>query len=435
MRRLNSTYRRYGFLSLSAALFCPLFGNASPQKTFEKRRETVGHWRIQPELSMLSTTENYDGTGRAAKVTGLNSYSKQNLDIYTVYGYSPRLSLYGRVSLTRINFTTTGSPGFNGAGIGFSDQAIGMNYRAFQSTGSFRYAIDVQSQLDIPTYSSKTLRSSEPPPPIPGDGTLDFTVGSFFTTPLPYKMPGDQLLAVAGLALQARTKGYSHNIPYQLGVQYIPRKEGFNGQFSFQGAKALRSDSSAVPTLETGAVARDAGGSTIVTALNSSYLNARLQVGYQWSPLGSFYGGYSMPLSGKSTSKMSQVYMGLVYRFGETSKPARIQSVTRSTIQTTTPPSSTRILPIVEYDLNAVVKQTNERINLIRIDQGSGKGIQVNDTFEIFRTENGAAVGEPIATGKVAKLGVTEAILRVTRYTQEVWIQPGYTAKRKVKRQ
>ncbi len=393
---------------------------------FDNRRENANSWRLLPEISDLSSTENYDQTGAKSAVTNLNSYKKTQLDLTLIYGLTPKLSLFGRLSMASISFETTT---LTGSGSGLTEQGLGMNYRLWEAAsgpGARPKAIDGQFSVDIPLYDNVGSRSSTPRQPLRGDGSLDLTAGAFGTFPLNQGL-GQRLYLIAGLGLTLRGSSYSKAIPYQIQIAGLPEKSGILYRAGFFGFKSMASDpatgTAISPQAETGIAGKpdsqDAGGSLIVDALNSSYMHLRATIGYQWGAGDQIFATYLMPMSGTSTAVVKGIIVGAQFRF-----PAGKESSAAS--QNSARPPAGKLA----YDLEGRVKQANDKLNLIKIDKGEANGVQKGQIFDIYRTGPNGLAADLVARGVVTGVSSTESIVNLRQYKKEVWVQAGFIARR-----
>ena len=405
----------------------PNFAHATSIFRFENRRENAHSFRLVPEIYSLSTTENYDNTGAKTVVPGLNSYTKTQFDLTAIYGVTSKLSLFGRLSMASVSFETTS---LTGSGSGLTEQGFGLNYRMWESAGSAGErpkSIDGQFSMDIPMYDNVTSRTSTPRQPLRGDGSLDLTAAAFGTFPMS-QGAGQRLYLIAGLGYAIRGNGFSAAAPYQLQFVGIPERSGFLYRAGLHGFKSLKSDSAAgtslSPQSETspGTVdAQDAGRSLIVDALNSSYMQFRATLGYQWGVGDQVFATYLMPMSGTSTAAIKGFILGFQFRFPggkDTSSSA------------TTGTGATHTAGKLAYDLEGRVKQANDKLNLIKIDKGEVDGVQKGQVFDIYRTGPNGLAADLVARGVVTSVSATETIVNLRQYKKEVWVQTGFIARR-----
>jgi hypothetical protein len=416
-------------LTLGAACFYSNSASATSIFHFENRHENEGYWRLLPEYNSFGTTENYDNLGAKTKVPNLNSYTKTQLELTAIYGITRDLSVFGRISMGSVAFETTT---LNGSGSGLTDQGLGLNYRIWESKesrGTRPTSIDAQFSLDIPLYDNVGSRTSDPRQPLRGDGSLDITTAAFGTIPL-NQGTGMRLFAVAGLGYTIRGSGYSSALPYQLQVVGLPEKTGLLYRLGFHGFKSMSSDpatgtayspqaQSSPGVLDT----RDAAGSLIVDALNSSYMQLRATLGYQWGIGDQVFLTYFLPMSGTSTASLSGYLLGGQFRFGEGAKSS-------STQRTTGEAQKGKTKGKLTYDLQGRVKQANDRLNLVKIDLGENDGVAKGQVFDIYRTSANGLAADLVARGVVTGVSATAAIVNLRQYKKEVWIQKGFIARR-----
>jgi len=418
------------FFLAGAALVAILPGpaHATSLFRFENRRENIHSWRLIPELSSLSTTENYDQTGAKAAVPLLTSYKKTQFDLNLIYGVTNRLSVFGRISMASVSFVTTS---LNGSGSGLTEQGLGLNYRVWESAntpGARAKSIDFQSMVDIPFYDNTSARTSVPIQPLRGDGSFDFTNAFFGTLPLNQGL-GQRMYLIAGLGLDLRGSGYSKAIPYQLQFVGLPEKSGFLYRAGFHGFKSMTSDpttgtalspqSQSSPGVQTPS---DTGGSLITDALNSSYLQLRLTGGYQWGVGDQIFLTYLMPMSGTSTAAIKGFILGAQFRFPGGREEASSASPANGTTRATTGK--------LTYDLEGRVKQANDKLNLIKIDKGTSDGVEKGQIFDIYRTGPNGLAADLVARGVVTGVSANETIVNLRQYKKEVWVQTGFIARR-----
>jgi hypothetical protein len=407
-------------------------GMASAEATslfrWDNRRENPGAFRLVPELSILNTTENYDHLGTKATAEGLTAYKKTTFDLWGVYGINRNWSAFARLSMATVTFNSTAG---DGSGSGLTEQGLGLNYRVWEtkptrrSDGGFerQTSIDSQFQVDIPLYDNVSARTSTPRQPLRGDGSLDLTLGGFATFPL-NQGAGQRLFGIGGLGYTIRSDSYSKAIPYQLQLVGLPERSGFLYRVGFHGFKSLASDPATGTAYSPQAAPSgtldplDAGRSLIVDALNSSYLTARLTAGYQWGAGNQLYATYVLPMSGTSTAALKGFVLGAQFRMNTDAARAQPAAAGGKT--------ATR----AAYDLEARVKQANDRLNLIKIDRGANDGIARGNVIDIYRTNADGAAADLVARGVVTQVSDSEAVVNLRQYKKEVWVQPGYVARR-----
>jgi hypothetical protein len=399
---------------------------------FENRRENPGALRLLPEMSSFSTTENFDANGVKVKIPGLSSYKRTTFDLTAVYGVSRKLSIFGRVSGSSVSFTTT-SPALEAKGSGLSEQGLGANYRIWESASGVTHdgsptrskAVDLQVQIDLPAYDNISARTSSPRKPLLGDGSTDMTLALFGTLPI-NQGGGSRMFILGGGGYTLRNNNHSNALPFQIQFIGLPERSGLLYRVGLHGFKSLTADANGITTLSPQSQIalntldpQDAGRSLIVDALNSSYLSARATLGYQWGPGNQVFASYLMPISGKSTATLSGIALGAQFRM-------QVSSGKTSSGATT----AGRARPTNAYDLEARVKQANDRLNLIKIDIGEDAGVAKGDVFDIFRTNADGTGMDLVARGVVTGLAAKESVVNLRQYKKEIWIQPGFIARR-----
>src|SRR5690606_20443558 len=125
---------------------------------------------------------------------------------------------------------------------------------------------------------------------------------------------------------------------------------------------------------------------------------------------------YLMPMSGTSTAAVKGFVLGAQFRF-----PASRSSASSG---------SGRARSLGAYDLEARVKQANDRLNLIKLDRGANDGLARGTIIDVYRTSPDGSQADLIARGVVTSVTETEAVVNLRQYKKEVWIQPGYIARR-----
>jgi len=427
--------KSYRTLVRTALVLCASFGVASQTawatsfSRFENRRELPGSLRLIPEMSMFSTSENFDHKSAKAKPTALTSYKRNQLDLTGVYGFSSKWSAFARLSFVQNKYTL---PGVNGSASGLSEQAFGANYRileADQKMGGDGVAlrgttIDLQAQIELPIYDNVSSRLKKTP--LLGEGSTDITVGPFITLPL-NQGRGSRFYLVGGLGYTMRSNNFSAALPYQLAFASIPESSGLIVRGGVYGFKSMTADPTTGSKLSTNSDIRsDSGYSLINNALNSSYMAIKATLGYQLESGTQLYGTYITTLAGTSTAVLNGFQLSAMFRFaaGKKSAPA---------LATRGGSAGSSSNEFVNYALEGRVKVSNDRLNLIKIDKGEMDGVAKGQEFDIFKTKSDGSVDTKVATGKVTNVSANEAIISVSRYSKEIWIQPGFVVKRVVK--
>ncbi len=416
--------------------------HSAPLMRWENRRENAGAFRVVPELTYMSTNQNFDETGKKLKAEGtdvddsgntstqeLSSYTRTQIDLLGVYGYSPDLTAFARISLASSTFETVSQEataaieGLQGSAAGLGDQAIGANYRIMEfgkDAGKRPGSVDFQVQIDFPLYNTDANRKEQKP--LQGDGTIDFTIGPFVTYPIT-QGPGNRWYLIGGLGYTARTKSYSAILPYQLSAAMLPEREGFMVRAGIYGNQAMTSDKEGEIKLAEGSTTRDAGGSLIVDALNSSYLALRGIVGYQSAGATQYYAGITYMMMGKSTAALTALHVGAQFRWAK-AQAASSGGATRGAVAA----GKTRAAQL-RYDLQASVRIAKPQLKVVQIDRGAADGVAAGQTFDFYR-KNEQGGYTMVARGTVEKVGSKAANVRIQNYYEQTWIQQGFVARR-----
>ena len=361
------------------------------------------------------SSRNFDGSGTVTSATGQGSYSRYHGDLTFNYGFSERLSIYGRGSWAFVNQNSDVRPGY---GFGFADQTVGTSFRLYQSGNQTHlpFALDLQLQLDFPGYS--TALSESTLTPYMGDGTFDFTSGIFVTVPWNSPPPGNnyQLSTVLGGGFTYRTAGFSSAIPWSIFNQYRPAKRGITLGVGALGIGSLRTDTLGIRST------LGSGGSFYTGATNPSLLQIQGKLGYQFDPHMHLYASVTQSIWGQAAPHALDFAMGFQIRWGG---EGNIKPYLLTPEQYT---HSNR--GFVTYSLEARVIKSNDRLNLVKIDKGSQDGIEVGQVFDIFAVKKDGSIGDAIARGQVSSLKTNETALTISEYFKEMWIEEGFSAKR-----
>jgi hypothetical protein len=394
---------------------------------FENRRELPGSLRLIPELSFFSTSENFDQKSAKVKPASLTSYNRNQFDLTGIYGINSKWSAFARMSFVQNKYTLTG---LNGSASGLSEQAFGANYRlieADQKMGNDGVplrgtTLDLQAQIELPIYDNVSSRLKRNP--LLGEGSTDITIGPFITLPL-NQGRGSRYYLVGGVGYMMRSGNFSAAVPYQLAFASMPESSGLILRGGIYGFKSMTTDGTSVLTSTNSDLRLDSGNSYINNALNSSYMAVKATLGYQLEAGTQIFGSYITTLTGTSTAVLSGFQLGAQFRFstGKKSAPAL-----KGAGSTGTPSSE-----FVNYTLEARIKVSNDRLNLVKIDKGEMDGVAKGQVFDIFKTKSDGSIDTQVATGKVTHVSANEAVINVVRYSKEIWIQPGFIAKRVIK--
>ncbi|MEK6580339.1 MAG: hypothetical protein AABZ55_14025 [Bdellovibrionota bacterium] len=386
---------------------------------WENHRAELKNWHLSGSAGFYNTNTNFADDGAKATPGGLNKYSRFMTEATAVYGAHLRTNFYGRVTWVQVDLDATGA---TGTAYGLADQTFGMNYRLLEDkTGNFvvPMSMDIQVQADIPIYNNVSADAAGLPHL--GDGSMDLSAGAFFTYPIS-ESRSDFIAFTGGAGFTYRTAGFSSSLPWSLNARYSARDEGLILEAGVTGFMTLATDKSA----KTGGAGQGVGGggSLFANAINPSLTQFRGKIGYQLPGNLGFQVSGSTSIWGKSAPVGSNVFFGATLRLGRIPRenPAR-----------QTPKEYGRSNQgQIAYTGEARVLRMNDRLNLLKIDKGTQDGVEVGQIFDIFKTKPDGSMAEAVARAEVTKTQSNEAILTITEYFKEVWIDQGFVAKRPI---
>lgn len=164
----------------------------------------------------------------------------------------------------------------------------------------------------------------------------------------------------------------------------------------------------------------------MTNAVNPSLTTVSGQLGYRVKPSFDVIAGLNQAITGQNAPTGLQVFGGFQARLG--GAPAVL-----STLQLSPAEYGKANQGFVHYQgVEAKVLRTNDRLNMIKIDKGSNEGIEIGHTFDIFTVKPNREVGEAVARGRISSIKADEAVLTVTEYFKEVWIDEGFVARRPI---
>lgn len=385
---------------------------------------------LSVELLYYSTGSNfYPGLGSVTP-TGFNQYTRIENDDLIQYGLTERLSLFGRLTWMRAQVSSAPDTTFYpGTAFGLGDQTLGASYRIY-GTGPDHLAIDLQLQVDFPAYSNSA--ASQQLIPYLGDGSIDTTLGAFADLPLLQNARYDVRLA-AGAGYTYRSDGFSSAIPWSTEARvFFPRGAGGtvgpSVGLGFNGIQSLQTDGRQLPDNPALGGTTGAGGSFVVNAINPSILNVNADAGYNTDRHLRFavFGQYS--LTGQDSPNGFALGAAFQTRFGpgprssdEINEPSpRVRGAERS--HHSQIPGA--------YNLDASVTRANDRFNVVKIDKGSRDGVEVGDIFDLFAPLTSDAPAPSVARAHATQVREDRAVLQVDEYYRDVWVDPGFTARR-----
>ncbi|MGK5086093.1 hypothetical protein WDW86_00910 [Bdellovibrionota bacterium FG-2] len=386
---------------------------------WENQRETADSFRLSADFSYYSTHADYDAAGTQLLPAGLTNYSRINSDVSARYGFTDRVSAYGRMSWARIELQHATRPG---SSFGFTDQSLGTTIKVFQKGrgSTLEPRFDLQFQVDVPLYNNTVSETNLLP--YLGDGSVDFTAGAFMVLPL-WQKKGKEITSTLGGAYTYRSANFSAAIPWSWTLRYNTPTQGFFTAAGFNGLQSLKTDPNALHVSGTsGSIG--SGGSFITNAVNPSLLTVFAQAGFRLSPKLAVTIAGDQSLWGQASPVGLNLLVGLQARLGGPD-----------------PKDPSYLAPkdygksnqgFVNYTLTAKVIRSNDRMNLLKIDKGSSEGVEVGQTFDIFKVKTDGSVDEAVARARVTHVRADESALSVDEYFKEVWIDEGFIAKRPI---
>jgi hypothetical protein len=277
--------------------------------------------------------------------------------------------------------------------------------------------LDAQLQADVPAYSTASSDSAQTP--FLGDGTTDLTAG-LFTTIFLMKRKNDTLGLVAGGGYTHRSANFSAAIPWSILIQYSPNLTGFYANLGGNGLLSLKTDpngASGVPRSSVGS-----GGSYFTGATNPSLINLQGQIGYQIEQKIAVNLSISQSVWGQAAPNSLIGILGFQARIGKNNHENPLSQSPNKYGHSN--------YGFLNYSLDSRVLKRNDRLNLVKIDKGSQDGIEVGEIFDVFLLKKDGTAGDAIARGKVSSVKISEAVIEITEYYKEVWIEEGFFAKR-----
>lgn len=400
-------------VSVASAIAALLFNNfvlttasAHPMiQAWQNRTGSGPGFSLAPKISYFSTNSNYDLTSQSIPLANIVSVKRYYIDLNASYGFDENFFIFGRLSALYTNITGVGLT--DQTAFGLNDQMVGAAYRVFQNNSGM--SISLQGEITIPAYTKNSAIANSKP--YMGDESYDFTGGAFAELPLTTQ-PTYQVYLDGGAGYTYRSYGYSACIPWNVQVKYYPVKSGLLATLGLRGSLSLETDTSLYSRAAEDQL-RGAGGSYIINAINPSWTLFQASAGYQTSDNIQFILSGATPLSGKNIANGSQFSFGMQFDFGGGKDKKG-------------PSEFVRHGAFKQYDVEAKVLSTNDQLYLVKIDQGSDRGIEKGQIFDIF------AGNETIAKAKVTNVKSDESVLRVLEYYKEKSIEVDAVAKRVV---
>jgi hypothetical protein len=390
---------------------------------WEPHHENPRSFTVAPELHLYSAKGNFDVDGAQSTPAGTYGYSRAQTDVNLAYGLGKRLTAYGRLSWAKV---TLDHDTFGGDIFGFADQSLGLSFHAWESDSETSpVRLDFQGQLDFPFYDvSSSINSGTP---YLGDGSTDVTVGAFLTADFAPGETGRWRLVVGG-GYQHRGLDLSAGLPWQVSLGRQPSAEGLILGVSALGLQSLKTDLRGDPAsgVAPGTTAASAtGGILFVDAINPSYLALRGTAGWAFNPRVSVQASITKMAGGRDVPNSTDFAIGLSARWDRDADRAPKDPARQTPLQ-----YGKSNQGFVDYALEARVTRMNDRIHQIKIDRGVQDGVEVGQTFDVFRVKTGGAIGEAVARARVIGADAREATLSIVEYFKEVWIEEGFVVKR-----
>lgn len=366
--------------------------------------QNPGPFRLSLQELYLTTGSNFGSDGSATTVSTLASYAQARTVLSASKNIGLGLTAYlrGTWSVLQVS-TTAGGTTFSGNTFGLADQTVGLAYRLMKfSKGG---GIDLQAQFDFPGYSNIQLAARNQP--FLGDGSTDISGGAFAQIPI-QKDERASWSIHAGAGYTNRTDGFSAAIPYSLFIQNSRLDPGLIAQAGVYGFQSLSNDSTGTKSLA------GTGGSMMSNAVNPSVMNANLAIGYQINSNFTINAQYTLGLLGRNAPKFNVIGAGISYAFGTPQEAQQIAEHEQP-----------------KYPTEAIVMKSNDRLNLLKINQGSDDGVKPGTLYDIYAVDLNGKVTDLIAVARVTTVKSSESALEVTQYIREVIIDEGFVARRK----
>lgn len=379
--------------------------------SWSTHHEEKGSLSIAPEFLFYSTQSNFDELGNDAPIAGLDVYTRTQADATLAYGLTSDLTVYARLSWARAVVNASPTVGEN---FGFMDQSVGANYRLLELKDGG--ALDLQAQVDVPMYDNR--RAAENGSVFLGDGSTDMTAGGHLILPLLKQAKGSWLLNT-GAGFTYRTNEFSSAIPWSASIEYARRRSGLRLGLGAYGVASLRTD----PKAETGPLDATAAGSFVVNAVNPSHITGRATAGYDLNSGISFFASVGRSVWGQASPVGWSGVFGAQARFGaagSAASPARLSAREYGKSNQ----------GFINYEFEARVLRTNDRLNLVKLDKGRQQGVAVGQVFDVFSVKKDGSLNEAIARGKITAVKDNEAVLGIEEYFKEVWIEERFIVKR-----
>jgi hypothetical protein len=370
---------------------------------------------LSPQLSYFYTSSNYNLAGSSEAAPGLSRYTRVLTDFSGAYAIDKYFTFFGRLSWLRNDVTSSTGGGGNRFGPG--DQTVGLVLRLIQQREKHRKphrTLDLQFQTDFPVYKNNQSNL-----PFAGEGSRDFTVSFFLGMPLVHT-PQKKWNLQAGGGYTARSSGFSTLLQWNLALNYAPPSGSVSlYEVMFYGVRAQK---------QLSAINAGLGslGSFITQSPSPSFMGIRGKVEHSIGKDRVLFCALDRTFFGALAPVGFQIILGATRHFDF--NPTRdAEGFLRETSSASL--SAPPLLEQVADPFEARVTQASDRLNLIKIDQGSAGTVAVGQIFELFDFKKDSTT-TPIAKAECVSVKKKQAVLKVTEYYKEVWIEKGFLVKR-----
>lgn len=395
--------------------------------------------RLTPEILIYSAIGNFSEAGSTVDVTGLQSYSRFGFETTFAYGFNEYVTAYARFTWHRTEVQMQGQAAATGYGL--ADQTIGMNLRALGAKpGAYVTdtdpSLDLQVQLDFPAYNNGTSMANRTP--ALGDQSKDVTVGILAQAPLTDTTSGSQSHVAAlfgGAGYTYRTESYAMAIPWSAGFRVDPMKSGLLLKAGVVGTTSLTNDGYTNPgvTRHPDVPLTASGGLFTSGAVNPSLIAGQLKVGYQNANFLSVHASGLLPFYGKNAPNGLGVFAGLTIHFLPSSSAHSARRASAAAPTPVHPRSANSQRPnqnfITYTAFEGKITRVNDRLNLIKMDQGSNQQVQAGQVFDLFSVNKSGGPKEWVARARCTEAQEAEATLTVETFYKEVLIEEGFIVK------
>lgn len=389
--------------------------------SWEEQVQSEGSLHFNEELGYYKTDTNFDVSGNQQNPVALKAYHRLQNDLSARWGAISRLTFFGRFTWSRVQIDLI--TGGSGSAFGLGDQTLGANFRVFErksEDGPFASTVSVQAQGDFPLYSN--IKAQEKGTPFLGDSSTDLTAGAFVTLPFSQRKTSGFLLT-GGAGYTRRSGNFSAALPWSFSARYVPIRDGFKAGASFFGLYSLNTDpnGSNATLVNSTLGSSGSGGSYMTNAINPSLYTFRGDIGWETPQEVGLSFSFSRALTGTFAPSGFAVMAGVQFRMGSPRKRSDV-------LQPHEYGQSNQ--GFVDYTFEAHVTKTNDRLNMIKIDKGSQDGVEMGQIFDFFKVNTDGTLAEAVARGKVSAIKNSEAVITITEYFKEVWIEEGFVAKK-----